>query len=399
MMDERDLSIRSDEVQEIMSYVPHWIVRWGITVVCFTLVMLLGVSWLIKYPDIVTGQVTIVSSAPPVGVIPRASGKMTLYVADHAAVTAGTVLAVIQNPAAVADVFALKANLQRFATFFADPASASNIVFDRSAALGELQDTYATFLQNLLSYQLIMQHSASSQVATAAEAQYGDDVSKLVHQKVLLTKELEVADKKNTSSKKLFEKGLISEMELAECERVSHEKRTTLDYVNTLALSLQLMYQRLESQLAEWEHTYLLRAPVDGVLSFFEFWSNNQFVTAGAEVMTIVPHAHHLVGRVLLPGAGSGKVLPGQRVHITCDNYPYREYGFVRGSVAAIALAPHNNQYLVRVDLPAGLTTTFGKALEYRQEMSGQAMIVTADLRLIERVFQRLRALFASSTL
>ena len=45
--------IRSDEVQEIISAVPNWMIRWGITLIFGLIVMLIALSWFIKYPDII----------------------------------------------------------------------------------------------------------------------------------------------------------------------------------------------------------------------------------------------------------------------------------------------------------------------------------------------------------
>lgn len=401
--DHSDMPLVSDDVQEIMNHIPGWLVRWGITAVFLTLAVLLFVSWMIRYPDVISARVTIVSTTPPVSAIARSSGPLLLHVQDKAAVTAGTVLASIGNPARLEDVFALKRALLGFTPFFADPACVSNMVFDRAASLGELQASYAGFLEDLTSYQLILSHAAGGVQAP----RYGDFVSDLVRQKVVTEKEVEVAEMKYKSSRTLFDKGLMAEVELAEAERAFHEKKATLDYVNAeigyvrnkLVLSIQLMYKRLESQLAEWEHKYLLEAPIDGEVSFFQFWNNNQFVRTGDEVMTIVPRSTSIVGKMLLPVAGSGKVQRGQTVYIRCDSYPYREYGSLRGTVAAMSLTPRNDQYLVQVELPGGLHTTFDKALEFRQDMNGTALVITRDVRLIQRIFHEFRYLFSSATM
>ena len=47
--------------------------------------------------------------------------------------------------------------------------------------------------------------------------------------------------------------------------------------------------------------------------------------------------------------------------------------------------------YLIDVELPQELITTYNKTIDFRQEMKGTADIVTEDLRLIERFFYQLR--------
>ena len=405
MSDELDLYTRSDEVQEVMNYVPHWIVRGGITIVFVTILMLLGVSWLIKYPDVIKARVTVMSQTPPIKVVARSTGKLTLHVKDHDSVIPGAILAVIENPANMGDVFKLKKKMDLFKTFHDNFESITNIVFDRTASLGQLQDTYAEFIRDINSLILVIQHENDDESLDKISPTYGDEISKLVYQKVLLLKEVKLAEKKYAGGKILFEKGLLSEMELADSEVEYRKKEDTMAYVNgdikyiknNLILSIQLTYKRLESQLAEWDYKYVLTAPIKGDVSFFDFWSNNQFINAGDDVMTIVPPSHNIIGKVYLPIAGSGKVKKGQKVYIQCDNYPCREYGFVKGEVSAISLMPQNDQFLVSVELPEGLNTTFNKDLDFKQEMDGTAHIVTKDLRLIQRFFNEFRYIFSSS--
>ncbi|MFN9330542.1 MAG: hypothetical protein ACK576_14810 [Cyclobacteriaceae bacterium] len=44
MEPEKQLEIRSDQVQEIISQVPHGLVRWGITVIFLVMLALLAAS-------------------------------------------------------------------------------------------------------------------------------------------------------------------------------------------------------------------------------------------------------------------------------------------------------------------------------------------------------------------
>ena len=77
--------------------------------------------------------------------------------------------------------------------------------------------------------------------------------------------------------------------------------------------------------------------------------------------MTVIPeNAGDIIGKIELPIAGSGKVKTGQNVNIKFANYPYMEYGIVKGEVQNISLVASDNAYSVLVILPEGLTTTYG---------------------------------------
>jgi HlyD family secretion protein len=70
------------------------------------------------------------------------------------------------------------------------------------------------------------------------------------------------------------------------------------------------------------------------------------------------------------------------------------EYGMVIGTVLRIAPVPVNNIYSVEIELPDKLITNYGNFLEMQQELQGTCEIITADLRLIQRIIYPIRAVF-----
>ncbi len=50
--------------------------------------------------------------------------------------------------------------------------------------------------------------------------------------------------------------------------------------------------------------------------------------------------------------------------------------------------------YLIDVELPKTLITSYNKIIDFKQEMRGIAEIVTEDLRLIERFFYQFREVY-----
>jgi HlyD family secretion protein len=102
---------------------------------------------------------------------------------------------------------------------------------------------------------------------------------------------------------------------------------------------------------------------------------------------------NHIIGKLNIPLSGSGKVKVGQKVNIRLTNYPYMEFGMLQGVIKSISLVPIDNTYIAEVEFPKGLTTNYGRQLELSQEMQGSAEIITADLRLIERIINPIKAL------
>ena len=104
-----EIELRSEEVQDILTKIPHWIIRWGSLVVLIILLLLFLVSWMVKYPDIITTEITITTQIPPEKLVAKTSGKIeTILIQDKQNVDQNTALAVIENSANYKDVFLLQ---------------------------------------------------------------------------------------------------------------------------------------------------------------------------------------------------------------------------------------------------------------------------------------------------
>ncbi|MCC8133595.1 MAG: HlyD family secretion protein [Tannerellaceae bacterium] len=173
----------------------------------------------------------------------------------------------------------------------------------------------------------------------------------------------------------------LLDLELQQVERetvIMQEYRTAMD--------------QLHNSMNSWRLNYCLISPIEGVVTFTKYWNENQTITAGESVFSVVPDKEvEMIGVSMLPLARSGKVKSGQRVLIRFANYPDQEFGLVNGRVAGISLVPAEDNYRVEIELPDGLRTNYGKELPVSQEMQATAEIVTEDLRLIERFFQPLK--------
>lgn len=54
-----EIDHRSEEVQEIIGYVPHWMIRWGITVMFVVFAVDSADLLVCKYPDVVKGKLVL----------------------------------------------------------------------------------------------------------------------------------------------------------------------------------------------------------------------------------------------------------------------------------------------------------------------------------------------------
>lgn len=423
---DEDIELRSEEVQEVMGEIPSWILQWSITVLFIVLLAILITSYFFKYPDVISSEMTLESRFPAATIVSRASGKIdSLYISDEDAVTTGMQLAVIENSANTEDIFQIK----KLITKFADKPDSLLLytINEKELVLGEVQNTYASFINSIHEYQNYISLNYYPRKINAIRDQI------CIHDKYAanLTRQLQVIKDQYLIVKKQYERdsllyirNVLSPFEYETAKKTLLQSQYSLEtasaaldnesiQVSSLRasqLDLELQQAEKESQLIQniqtstgqlinainsWELSYCLTSPIEGKVTFTKYWNDRQYIPNGEKIFTIVPYEKdEIVGKALLPVQRSGKVKIGQRVIVRFTNFPDQEFGIVNGKVQRISLVPTDANYIVEISFPDGLTTNYNKTLPFSHEMTATAEIVTDDLRLIERFIMPIKKIF-----
>jgi len=100
-----NIQIRSEDVQEILSAVPNWMIRYGNMLILGLIIMLLIISWFVKYPDVIAAEAMITTQIPPQKEYARTTGDISaILVNDSGLVHKNQPLAIIENTANHQDV-------------------------------------------------------------------------------------------------------------------------------------------------------------------------------------------------------------------------------------------------------------------------------------------------------
>lgn len=426
MPNHNELELRSEEVQDILTKIPHWIIRWGSLVVLIILLLLFLVSWMVKYPDIITAEITITTQIPPEKLVAKTSGKIqAILIDDKVIVNENTPLAVIENAANYKDVFLLKV--------ITDTISLSDSKFPfeklQAAQLGEIENSFAMFQKEYIASELNKQlqpYKVESSAQSFEAKQLRERLQLLEGQKEINQSELQLLKTDVERYEKLFKKGVISAQEIekqrliylqveknyksllssisqlkSSINELNRSSKTTVINESTTTINLersvmQSFYQ-LKKAIKDWELNYVFRSSVKGTVSFLQIWSENQTINAGENMFAIIPSTENgYIGKVKAIAQNSGKLQIGQKVNIRLANYPDREFGVIEGKLKTISLTPDKEgNLLLDIELPNGLQTSYKKQINFQQEMTGTADIITEDLRLLERLLYQFRDIFS----
>ncbi|MCR1025759.1 HlyD family secretion protein [Cellulophaga baltica] len=413
-----NIELRSEEVQEILTEVPHWMIRWGNLLFLGLILLLLFLSWFIKYPDVINSEAIITTIVPPQKEFAKTSGKLdAILISDNESVIKGQTLAIIENSANYDDVYTLKSitdNIRYDKNNFSFPIDSLPILF-----LGDIESQFALFENSYLQYVLnnqLQPYANESLANKYSISELNSRLSILKSQKELNRTELGIKKNELDRNQILFDKGVISaqafeikQLEYAQAERnfknfetsISQlkeginnaqktKKGTEINKTREELLMLKGVIQsftQLKKSIKDWEQQYVLKSEISGHVSFLNYYNTNQTVIQGDLVFTIIPSENSsYVAKLKAPSQNSGKIKIGQKVNVKMDNYPDTEFGVLNGEVINISVIPNKEGfYLVDVLLPDKLITSYNKEIAFKQEMSGSAEIITEDLRLIDR--------------
>ena len=422
-----EIELRSESVKDILTRVPPWMIRWGNLLFLLLLFLVLLLSWVIKYPDTLTADAVLTTEIPPQPIHARVSAQFdSIFVSDNKTVSKNEVLAILENSSISADVFYLK-NFLDSTTF---NQSQMEFPFDELPLLflGEIEADFVKFENAYFQYRNYKAYDPLSNREMANTISLNELRRRLKNiklQREVVKNKLDIEKKDLERNQVLFEKGVISKQEI---ENKQSEYYTELrSYQNLEAMESQIRqsianasntlsgnrfsksseelkllkeviqsYNGLKKSIKDWELKYVLKSKIAGKVSFLEYWSENQSVEVGNLVFKVLPNTDSdYVVKLNIEPQNSGKIREGQQVNISLWDFPEYEFGVIRGKVKNISRTTGTNGYYkVSVSIPKELISSYGKKLEFRQEMKGTADIIIEDLRLLERLFYQFRELF-----
>lgn len=417
-----------------MGKVPSWITRWGVTVIAGIFAVMIIGCCIIKYPQTITSTVTLSSYNPPSDLAARYDGLLdSVFVSNGQAVRHGQLIALLSTHANYGDITTVEHVLEIHSgnaiSLATDPLILDNY------SLGDIQSTWGELVRECTDYmdwieidQIGIQKRLVSEQIDRNNEYYND----LLYQRALIAKDLEYERRTFLRDSLLMLQGAISKAEYEasakslvnkESSLASFDASLTSARLNVLQLRQQLIeldiqghseqseYERtitqltrqMKTQIAEWKEMYAVISPSDGTVSLQSVWNRGQHVSIGDVIASIVPSSgNDVIGRLMVPSTGFGKVEKGQTVNIKLNGFPYMEFGVLKGMVKQISAVPRQIStsegntiaYTVDVIFPDGLVSTYGKNFPIVQQMDGTAEIITKDRRLIEQFIDPIISLF-----
>jgi HlyD family secretion protein len=416
-MREIEQEVNSEEVQEIITAVPAWILRWGITLIFAILAGIAVLSALIKYPDVVKTELKVNSSNSPKPLFAKQNSKLTLLlVRDGQLVKKDQHLAYLESTAKTEDVINLNKQLK---VLQSNIIKTNNFVSElpTSLNLGELQGAYQNFYQQYLQYQSTLKNGYYTGQMSFLEKDLKDIVSlksQIESQRKIQQLEFANQEAEYKAYQKLYKGKVISRSEFTTQENKYLAAKYPLQQSETSRLNNLTTYRAKEKELLDMKHTvweerskfvqalnqcltesdnwilqHIIKAPFAGKISFAGIVQENQNVTVDQELFILNPGNSDFFGEIQVPQYNMGKVRTGEKTLVKLHSYPYEQYGVIHGRLTYISeVAYRDSVFIAKVSFIQFENKDPYRKIVLKNGMRADAEIITEESSLLKRFFR-----------
>ena len=412
-----DEDIHSEDLQEIISKPPSWLLKRGITFIVLTIFMLFGLTFFIRYPEVVPVSMKFNTSSAPKVLTGKVTGNLVkILVKDGTAGDKNTDIAYLESVADHHQVLHLLDKMKQVRSSTIELADLKDIVTPTELELGEVQNSYQNFYLAYLNYVAINKEGIYQKRKNFIqnEVKYINEQNQRIQQSFDLQKrELALAEEEYAKYQILAEKKVISQLELQQKEALLLAKRQSIPQTENTIIGNQSsrlskdkemseinnqmfeeekkFYQSLNTFISDaenWKKQYVISSPAKGTLIYGDFLQENQLIKMGEELFYVNANKDDYYGEIMIPQSKSSKVKVGQEVLIKVQSYPYQEYGYLRGRIDYIS------------DIPIRDSVFFSKVILNRNEKDSviklkpgilaDADIITENQSIIKRIWLNL---------
>jgi multidrug resistance efflux pump len=409
---------RSEMAREVIAKRSKFLERWALLFFLALLLVFLGITWIIDYPDIIETRATLMADNAPKEIMALQDGRLVeLFVNNDQQVTEKQVIGWIESTASHKEVLALSqqldSSIQRLA---AGKYRQSAALFSRSNhTLGELQNSYQQFItswQQFNDYQVNGFYTQKKAFLENDIQVLGKMQEALLQQQQITEQNLQLAEESFNMNNSLLKEKVISQEDLRKEKSLLYSKQLSLPQIKITRLTYetqqrekqkeldQLLHDMeqqkmifhqalltLQSAVNEWIRKYVLVAPVSGKIAFLVPLQKNQFIKQGKIMGFVNPPDTRYYVELNLPQSNFGKVDTGFQVQIRFDAYPYEEFGTLNGQLNYISKVPSDSGFLGIVHFGNNLLSTHGKILPYKSRLQANALVITRNTKLFTRIY------------
>lgn len=445
MTENKKIEILSDDVKEILTSIPPWLMRSGFSLLIFLFIIFIFMSFMFKYSDVITFKLKIRYQIPTYPVVAHISGNVQqIFVENNQSVENGQLIGIISNSANYEDICTLRKltdkytfqNIHENIELFLKNFSQSNL------SLGEVNHSYTSFINSAQNFSIFSTTNSliKNKELIKSEQSLQEESCRLIETLIILqsnritedTSSLDtiLLNNMDFTSNRIIDQLIHTKLNLLQTKINIKQLEKNINDIESnfikqellLKYNLQTSFLQLKEQLTKWEKNYLLKTNISGTIIFMSNLQELSPVVTGQVISNILPsNRGEIIGISILDATQIEKLKVGQKVNIKLDAYPQVNEEFpayisnISNSNDIISVyessslfnfennkidntsTQSNNSYIVKYCFPNGLVTQNGNKINLLFELTGTAKIVTDETSLFQRIFSPLIVLLKNT--
>lgn len=380
------------------------------------------ISAIIKYPEKIIGRAFIVSKNHTNNIYAPTSGEIVLLIKDNTYVKKGTLLALIKSTTDYSDLMKLKNQLKRID--INKNESSIDVEFDKSLKLGEIQKFYYSFLLAIIECDNILKIDLAQQKINNIQNKLYRNTER---EKILQKAKKVFADKSDIVNKSYEMDLSLFDAEAIVRDKIDNSKLTVLDMkekailidkndqdlvhstgelsdeisllkkdreklVAAALFNVKKAFFELKTAIDYWEYNFAITAPISGIVEYCQpFLNSTQFVKKESSLFIILPKVENVYARGVMSANGYGKMQKNDTVYIKLRDFPFKEYGDLKGIIYNKSKVYHDTIYYIDIKLDPNLKTTHNKKIDFSYNMPGSVEYYGKKRSLLQRIFSNIQ--------
>ncbi|MBL7909891.1 MAG: HlyD family efflux transporter periplasmic adaptor subunit [Bacteroidia bacterium] len=411
---------KREKLAQFIGNNPPWLIRNGMVFFLGLIVLLLGSTWFITYPDSVKTQSLIRATSPPKEVVIKNGGRIVkLLKREGETVKRNEVIAFIESTAKHQQVI----RLYDLLVFLKAHCSANRLedlvnYWDAHQSgfseLGELQAQHQNFVKSLLNFKSNLSQGSYFKRKSILIKDLSNTkrlYTTLKDQQLLQQLDLKLQEANAIVADTLHKKSVYTDLEWRQAQSQFINKKMALPVIQSSLIgnenqqnAIQKSLIELENQtyqernlfieelfnyinlIEEWKQKYILQAPASGKILYSGFVNENQFFSSTKPVCYITNETQVYLAEAYVPISFRSKVSIGQKVKLKFPAYSVFEFGTVNGIILEIKDIPLDSVYLAKIGLPDGLLTNTNKRIMFNNGLTAIAEITVRNSSLLQKL-------------
>lgn len=393
-----------------------------IVVACLALIAIIF-GCIIRYPDMVVAELTIVNKDKPVPIIPKTNSKLiALLKTNGQTVSKGELVGLLESIGDYKEVVLVDSLLRGLVGPISNINSTSEeLKFPHFSHLGELQNSFEDFYMN---FQLLKSelddhtfentiHTITKEIEgieelnTSLEAQRLNfrrdmELSRMeleAYQKLYDEKAVSDFDLNAYESKYIQKKNVVNQLELSLISNrngIQSKRRELINFRSSLVqkrLSLSHLVSNLSADIVSWRNMYTLTSTLGGTIQLSKDLNEGDLLTRERPVMYVQQSKDEYEGQMYFDQENFGKIAVNQLVHVKLKGYPHYEFGELIGHITSISqiVNEEEKKFAAVIALPRNNVSTLGKQIALKNGMQANVEVIIDGSTLFERIVQEYR--------